>query len=355
MKLYFYDYVNSKDKMYFSAINYNGLFEYSYDTLKTRLLTVFDKDEVGELFLHSRILKYNSSLWLIPNNSKYIYEYNLCDETLSSYSFLKKGMKGNRSFFLNCEILDGKLYLFPCRYEGILVFDLEMKKVEKIIKLDDSWVDSSGLYSFKGGKIHENKLYIANMNKDMYEIIDLVTENRKKVYLEERYGGITHLLICGKEIIVVGRCGKIGVYGMDGEKRYITQFKSGLTGPKFYDVCENGGIIYLTENDTNSVALYDYKANQQVEIEYPINKEKAFENFWANALFIKCSNNRVFLQSAFDGYVYSIEGGAIRKIADVNWIISDEERERLVLKKSGIITEQYGCDLKQFMEKVVLS
>jgi hypothetical protein len=269
---------------------------------------------------------------------------------------LEYGMKTSAicSYFLGGEIADSKLYLFPCRYEGILIFDLNEKKFDKVIRIDDSWKDLDGVYSFKGACIHESKIFIASMKENFYEIIDLASETRKRVTLKDDYKGITHLLVRDNELVLVGHNGKIGFYDFDGERKHITQFELTTDVHKFFDVCEKNGVLFLTENDKNKVAVYDTLSNEKEELNYPICEEKELKEFWAHFTFIKCEDDEMILQSAYDGGICCINGRHIEKIADVDWTITDEERKLLNFELEGIVTEQFGCDLKWFLGKLGL-
>lgn len=349
VKLLLSDYIRIDGKIWFSAVNYNGLFQYVPETKHTKLIACFNNDEPGKSFLHSKMLKHNSSIWLIPFQAKNIYEYNTSDRVLNCFAIPKVDEEAKCSFFLEGEVIGDKLYLFPCRYKGIIVFNLNMKKVERIIKLDDSEKNGTALYAFKGAKIFNNKIYIANIKKNRYQVIDLISNCKEVVTLNDDFGGITHLFVTDKNVIVVGYNGKIGVYDIHGEKKYISQFESRINGPKFYDACINKEMLFLTENDKSRIAIYNYETNQKREKEYPISDKKVFEEFWANVLFLKFEFDKIIFQNVFDGCIYSLENNKIRNLGDIVWNITNEERKKIKFNNIVIVKEHYGYELKTFL------
>lgn len=351
MKLLLSDYIRIDGKIWFSATNYNGLFQYIPETKQIKLISCFYNDEPGKFFLHSKMLKYNSSIWMIPFGAKNIYEYSISEKILNCFSIPNVDVKS--SLFLEGEIVEDKLYLFPCRYKGIVVFDLKKKRLEKIIEIDDSEKDTTGLYAFKGAKIFNNKIYIANINKNKYEIIDLLSNCKESVTLDEDFGGITHFFVNNKNIILVGFNGKIGVYDLCGKKNYVCQFKSKINGPKFYDACIYKELLFLTETDKNSIAIYNYITNQKKEMEYPISEKKEFREFWANVLFIKLEYGKIIFQNAFNGCIYLLENNKIQNWGDVTWNITDEERKKLKFHDIIMIKEHYGYELKTFLDNLL--
>lgn len=353
MKLLLSDYIRIDEKIWFSAANYNGLFQYIPETKQIKLISCFYNDEPGKIFLHSKMLKYNSSIWLVPFQAKNIYEYNISDKILNCYPIPKVDKNVKSSFFLEGEIVEDKLYLFPCRYKGIIIFNLNKKKVEKIIKIDDSEIDATELYAFKGAKVFNNKIYIANIKKNKYVVIDLLSNCKESVDLDEDFGGITHFFINDKIIILVGLNGKIGVYDLCGEKKNVCQYKSKINGPKFYDACIYKELLFLTETDKNSIAIYNYVTNQKIEMRYPISEKKEFKEFWANVLFIKSEYGKIIFQNAFNGCIYLLENNKIQNWGDVTWNITDEERKKLKFHDIKMIKEHYGYELKTFLDNLL--
>lgn len=242
-----------------------------------------------------------------------------------------------------------KLYLFPCRYKGIIVFNLNKKKIEEIIKTDNSNKDTSAPYAFKGAKIFNNKIYIANLKENRYEIIDLLSHYKESVTLNDDFGGITHLFVNDKNIILIGVNGKIGVYDVCGEKKDIFQFESKIKAPKFYDALINKELLFLTETDNSRIAIYNYVTKQKIEMEYPISEKKEFQEFWANVLFIKLEYGKIIFQNAFDGCIYSLENNKIQDWGYVDWNVTDEEREKMKYHNIEIVKEHYGYELKTYL------
>ena len=336
------------EKIWFSAANYNGLFQYIVETKQTKLISCFYNDEPGKNFLHSKLLKYNSSIWMIPFQAKNIYEYNTSSKILNCFP-IPEADNVKSSFFLEGEIIGNNLYLFPCRYKVIIIFNLNKKKVEKIIELEKESID---LYAFKGAKIFNNKIYIASMKKNGYEVIDLISNYKESVTLSDDFNGVTHLIVNDKNIILVGHNGKIGVYDISGEKKYIFQFENKINGPKFYDVYMDKELLFLTETDKNRIAIYNYITNQEIEIEYPISEKKEFQEFWAHVLFIKKEYGKILFQNAYDGGIYSLENNKIQNLGDIIWNINEEERGKMKFNNIVKIEEHYGYDLRTYLKNL---
>ncbi len=354
MKLFLSDYVKVDGKIWFSAANYNGLFQYTPETKQTKLVSCFYNDEPGKFFMHSKILKYNSSIWMIPFQAKHIYEFDTDSEILNCYLIPEVDEYKRGSLFLEGEIIEDKLYLFPCRYKGIIIFDLNRREVEKIVKLDDSWIyNTSYPYVFKGAKVLNNKIYIAHIKKNIYEIIDMCSECKESVIPKDDFAGITHMFINSENIILVGYNGKIGVYSTNGEKKYNSYFESNTIGPKFYDICINKDLLFLTETDNNKIAIYNYITNQKREIVYPISEKKEFQEFWANVLFIKSEYDKIIFQNAFNGCVFLLNDYEIQNLGNIEWTITDEERIKIQFQNIKMVKEHYGYELKTFLKTLL--
>lgn len=352
MKLFFNDFLKFEDKILFSASNYNGLFEHSFLTKETKLLFDFEMNDIGINYLYTKLVKYQDSVWILPNNSKYLYEYNLLDGNLRYYSLPQEWITVDFSLFLDGTIVDDKLYLLPCRYDGVLIFDIKSREFINRIDLKKMFDVTSGLYCFKGIDVCDRKIYIASFIENKYIILDSTTGKYETRLLDEDYGGISHLLIRNKRINIFGKNGKIGTYTLDGEKLKTVNFSTKMDGPHFYDVCEENGVFFCTENYNKKIAIYDSKTGEKKELEYPVSDNKEFTDFWANALCIKNDNGIVLFQSAYDGMLFGLHGDSIEKIGTIDWDISDDELKKIWATPNVVIKEQCGLSLPQLIRAI---
>lgn len=352
MKLFFNDFLKIGDKILFSASNYNGLFEYSLVTKEAKLLSNFEMNDMGINFLYTKLIKYQDTVWILPNNSEYLYEYSLLDRNLRYYSLPKEGVKVQFSLFRDGIIVRDKLYLLPCRYDGVLIFDISLRKFVKRIDLTQIFDVTSGLNCFKGIDVYDRKIYIASFTENKYIILDDKTGKYETRLLCEEYGGITHLFVRNEKINIFGKNGKIGTYALDGKILRTVNFSTVMDAPHFYGVCESNEVYFCTENHNKKIAIYDSKTGQKKEIEYPVSDNKEFTDFWANALCIKYDNDMVLFQSAYDGMFFGLHGDCIEKIGTIDWDISDDELKKIWLKPDVVIKEQCGLGLLQFIKVV---
>lgn len=350
MKLFFSDFLKFEDKILFSAVNYNGLFEYSLVTHETKLLFNFEPNEFGVIFSHTRLLKYQNSVWILPNNSKCLYEYSILEERLRHYDLPKEGLAVEYSLFFDGTIVNDKLYLLPCRYDGMLIFDLKARKFTNRIDLKKIFDVTSGLCCFKGIDSCNSEIYIASSAENKYIIFDTVTEKYEIRLLMEEYGGISHLRVKNGRVSIFGNNGKIGTYTLNGKKLEMADFSTKMNGPHFYDVCENGGIFFCTEDYEKRIAIYDGSTGETKELEYPTPKVKEFSDFWANALCINNDKDAVWFQSAYDGMLFALHENGVEKIGTIDWKVPDYELKKIWNNSGAIIKEQNGLGLPQLMK-----
>lgn len=127
-KLWFSDCIRVDDKIWFASGNYNGLYCYDITDHKVEWIADFPEElfNVEQLFFKTRI--YKDNLIFIPLDAEDVHIFNL-----TSKQFTKIGIpRIPPARFTDGRVFGKYLYLFGCRYYGILRVDLESKKIETV-------------------------------------------------------------------------------------------------------------------------------------------------------------------------------------------------------------------------------
>lgn len=353
MKLLIYDYINVDNKLYFTALNNNALFMYDVRQEKIKILSFFMDEEDELTYSHSKILYHKGSLWMIPNNSIYIYEYEIKCKELRKYEIPQDGRKERYSYFLNAEIKNDMLYIFPCRYNGIVVFDLCNKNIRCIINVDELKGESNSIFSYKGATIVDDKIIIASYEKDMYLCIDIQTKEKEEIYLKEIYDGITKLFVNNHMVIVIGNNGKVGVYNLyNKELLYIYDNKK-EDKLAYFDACVHDNDIYLALSKEYKILKINYINKDVVEINIPYNIRTPINDFPFTITFLKLEGKKIVFQNFSDGNLYSITDNKVNKMVEMDWIISEDERNIINKDLYRIIRESNHYNLSQYIRQIV--
>lgn len=119
--------VRYKGKIYFSAMNMNGLFSFDPQTKTTDLIAVFEKEKITN-WLHCQAFLYQDTMWLIPMQAEHIafvdlktMDIDYCDWQLEDHT------KENKPYYAAATTA-GQLYLFPYKSEEVLKIDMSSHK-----------------------------------------------------------------------------------------------------------------------------------------------------------------------------------------------------------------------------------
>ena len=115
--------VKYRDKIFFSSVQWNGLFSYDIMTGETKFLRVFERENI-KFMLHNRGFLCGNEMWLIPARASHIACVNL--DTLDiSFFDLPRTVNRDSSFCYYDTVRYGdKLYVIPYYADNILEVDM---------------------------------------------------------------------------------------------------------------------------------------------------------------------------------------------------------------------------------------
>ncbi len=264
IKLNFLAGVQVENKIFFSAWNMNGLFEYNSKTEECNFLKIFPGEK--DWGLHSEAILYQDTIWFIPRASERIAIVHLKNMDISYLDLPRDGDRAGehippirmKAFYKEG---DKNLWLLPFVYKLFIRIDMEK---QKIINIEKNWGIANETASV-GVKI-QDKLWIYKNNSNELRIIGLVNERQeiKKIdNYKKSYVGIQNI---DKWILLFPRYFKDGILLLNKDT-FETQ------------------IVYLTDNEqwyyqyqtftkNGDILLVPYVGNECIKIS--IEEEKCF-------------------------------------------------------------------------------
>lgn len=209
IKLNFLAGVQVENKIFFSAWNMNGLFEYNPKTEECNFLKIFPGEE--DWGLHSEAVLYQNTIWFIPRASERIAIFHLKNMDISYLDLPRDGYRAGehippmrmKAFYKEG---DKNLWLLPFVYKLFIRIDMEK---QKIINIEKNWSLANEAASV-GVKI-QDKLWIYKNNSNELRIIGLANEKQETKKIDDykkSYLGIQNI---DKWILLFPRYFKDGI------------------------------------------------------------------------------------------------------------------------------------------------
>lgn len=101
-----------RGKLYFSALNMNGFFSYDLSTHALQLIDVFEKEPILP-WLHCEGALYQSKLWLLPLEARYMTRVDLVTKKISYYEFSCHKKFSAENLFHGIFPYGDNIYLIP--------------------------------------------------------------------------------------------------------------------------------------------------------------------------------------------------------------------------------------------------
>ncbi len=124
-KLWFNDFYQIEQDIYFSACNYNSLYKYSLNNHKLEWLGTFGDEKKYSPKLYGKIIKVLNKLYVIPQYAKTLGIYDLEEKTINTISLpdeVCSSIYGPK--FYNVLVNDNSLFLFPGYTPYILEYNV---------------------------------------------------------------------------------------------------------------------------------------------------------------------------------------------------------------------------------------
>lgn len=215
MNLGFFAGVEYNNKIYFSACQYNGLFEMDLMTKRVRVVGLFEKEKLKRR-LHRAAFLYKNFAWFIPQEGEYIAKVNLENMVISYFEFsvAKKNENvnnGYHAFVCGKKFGDKKLCLIPRDVDTVVVVDMETNEIEELYDAVDV-----GKECTMDACILGEELFLFFKAAGYYRRINLVTGIRTEQHIED---GVSSVCNVEKDIwILTAESKKIIQYDLDVDK-----------------------------------------------------------------------------------------------------------------------------------------
>lgn len=321
--LWFNDFYLEDNRMFFSAGNFNGLYEYSLTDKKVSFLGKFKDEYSLSKQLYGNVYKFENQLIFTPMSANSIGIYDLDKKDFETIALpMPEDACGYECKFLNSVIYKNSFFAFPGYSAYIIEYDIKEKK----LKIHKSWYNEF-LRRFKK---KSNLLF----NFDFVQINDAV-------YLpSEQYTGIFKYCLSDNTyefIEILGICEHIHTLSYDGEHIWCSTNNKllilsldgkliekidilttyGVEGD-FYHSIYHEGYLLLFACQTSTVLRVDcinYKTKFKVIRYYK--EEKKYTNYEYHAVnFVKKKSDKVTFMCRGDRTIQSIVDGNIEKYSD---------------------------------------
>ncbi len=155
VELQFYDAYKNGDDLYFSSLEFNGLFRYNIKARKSELLGSFPKEKMLSKTLHRRIVFFDDSIYFVPYKGKGIGEYNLKTKDINCYVFKEDEVLS----FSNCYLFNDRLILIPTNnIFPFMEFDLRNKRFISRVDINKNITDKLGSDKGVGFDVYSSAL-----------------------------------------------------------------------------------------------------------------------------------------------------------------------------------------------------
>ena len=130
--LCFQDCIRIDNNIWFTSLDYNGLYRYNLDEKKTERIGDFTYEPFEQVGLFIKICRYKNNLIFVPQYSKRIYIYIIDIGIFKDIQIPKLTENLSGPYFFEAVVFEKYIYMMGAMYPGILKVNLETYEVEVI-------------------------------------------------------------------------------------------------------------------------------------------------------------------------------------------------------------------------------
>lgn len=348
--LHFRDAYISNEKLFFSAVEMNGLFYRKRNESTAKFIARFPGENQFQSNLHSQIIEYGGKLYFIPLNGKGVSFYDLNNLAIETIPY-----EGNRvieiikAFLINTDILllplnsKTPFLIFHTKnntYERLQYIEDE---ISKVIKKEKIWIDTFSA-------IMENEvLYLALPGTDILVKCDLNNHSVKIKKLENGFMFNAVTYSCGRIYMSTMNCPDLIEYNIN-DKRIKRICK------KCEDRHENivtlfKGEIYVISS--KSIKVLDENQKCVMEIKVPKEFSKRSNNYRLLAGW-KNTGKSLWLFSASGCGTLKIKN---KKISLIETVASPNIQKQITYFRTEVLNQkikEYGYIVEKNCEETHL-
>ncbi|MBD5492122.1 MAG: hypothetical protein HDR16_08425 [Lachnospiraceae bacterium] len=307
--LWFNDFYNDGDSIFFSAGNFNGLYKYSLKGNGLQRLGEFKDEFFLEKQLYGSAFRFENQLIFVPLSAYSIGIFNLENESFESVPLpVPKAEGGIECKFLNSVLYNNSIFAFPGYATYIIEYDINNKKIivhdEWYGEFINRWEKRSNLlFHFDMVQIND-MVYIPSaqyngwfqycLSKNTYMFMEVLSINERINTL--CYDGKYLWSTTEKKVIILNLDGTI-VDQIDICAVY------GVKGSFYHSVFDNGylWLFFSQSSEALKIACSHYK--EKFEIVQYCALEKRYTNYEYHAID--------FIKKKKDGYCFLCRGNRI--------------------------------------------
>lgn len=322
-KLWFNDFYNDDDSIFFSAGNFNGLYKYCLKDKRLLFLGKFKDEYLLGKQLYGSVYRYENQLIFIPLSACSIGIFNLKDESFESVSLPVPGaVVGMDCKFLNSVLYNESIFAFPGYATYIIEYNINEKKI--IVHSDwykeyiNKWEKRSNLlFHFDMVQINDMVYipsgqyngwfqYCLSNNEYMFREVSGIDERINTISYDGKYFWSS----TQKELIILDLDGAI-VDQIDIDTVYGVQ-------ESFYHSFYDKGYLWLFFSQSSRVlkiACNHYK--EEFETITYCAEEKRYTNYEYHTVdFVKKKKNEYYFLCRGNRGLYKVVGGNVENFLD---------------------------------------
>ena len=165
--------VKIKDKLYFSASEFNGIFEHDFVTEKTDFICPFDGEDI-HVKTHLKAFAYNNQIWFIPYQGEYISCYDIKSRKIIMQHKVWNYSEGKYAF-IDSVRNEEFVILVPRDTDFFLELDMKTQTIRNICKIEEENKGKFRSVVFK----RDNTIEIISTNGSVVKSINTVTGEEK--------------------------------------------------------------------------------------------------------------------------------------------------------------------------------
>jgi hypothetical protein len=309
-KLKFVDCVLINDKIWFSALNINGLFCADYKTGKAKFIGHFPSeypigDKMG-VWLYWPVQHYNNKLIFGPANANDIIVYDI-----KINEFIKHELRSvSREDVVYCKfnssiLFENYIYFIPSLYPSIVRFDIETSEITYITEWEfDNNCDQ--IFYYSGAYILGNICYLPSLRFKAIYKLDMA--EGKGMFIDTGFGKYKYMGIYINENILWALAQKVDSTVL----AEITIDSGNVNEYIIQNINNNSRLLFVEDNKIwidpeNGVGLLSVDMDTIIVKAYPIENNSMDLPYLSNEMwFCKKYKDEYWMQSRVSNKVYRI-------------------------------------------------
>lgn len=354
-----HDFVIKSGKVYFSALNNNGLYSYDVSSKETTFLTSFPNEKIDARHLHGAVIEFESKLYFAPMNGRYIAIYNIEKSEIQTIDIHVADV-GLYSKYFDALVYKRKIIFIPSRAKNIIILDIDTQKVEFHSEWQNELILSEGNKSpmIKNGSfIKDDMLYMPYCRNNHLIKMSLIDFSVSHISINGVDSGFVDAIFDEKDnciwLLQNGKAAIVKVSINDGtsEMFSIDCEEENIDFP-YVNMIDMDKYIYLPSYQSNHSMRFDKTNGEYAIINLEADTECNDLEWNAHHYSVKKISDTRFMVTCTGSYeikVVDADGGDLD-----TWVFNDNLRIiRMWTEENVIIKELKGAGLEEFLDFVI--